>query len=357
MWEAIEITDEEYLPKLAELATEHYGEGNDTANLSYLKHEYFGNPSGRAILYIAYDKDTRLAAGQIATIPVELKIGADSHKCLLAVNALTRKAYRAQGVFRTLASKVCEKADKDNFATAFAMPNQYSYPGFLKYLGFSDIGRVPLYVRPIMPSRLVKSFLHSNLLSACARIFDILFKIKNEHADCVLYDFKTCVDQYSDEFWDVIKDKADVMVVRKKDYLKWRYIDMPCRDYLGYYALSDGVPVAVAVGRNMEVSGINCAMIADFLFADGHEAAGMAALNQLLKDLQDRGAELAGCMVPRGSEEHKVLRKMKFFKCPVFLEPQPFKMIQRQFDLSDDSISVSSDLSNWFFTLGDYDVV
>jgi len=309
MWEAIKITDDEYLPKLAEMAAEHYGEGNDTASLPYLKHEYFENPCGNAILYIAYDKDTPIVAGQVAAIPVVLKIGTNYRKCLLAVNTLTRKAYRAQGIFKALATKICEKAAEDNFDMAFAMPNQYSYPGFLKHLGFSDIARVPLYVRPIMPSRLVKSFLHSNLLSACAKIFDLFYRLKS-CPECVLYNFNAGVDQYADDFWNVTKDKADVMVVRNKEYLKWRYVDMPGRDYLGYYALSDGVPVAVAVGRNMEVSGINCAMIADFLFADGQEAAARAALSQLLNDLQDRGAELAGCMVPHGSEEKKLLSKM-----------------------------------------------
>lgn len=356
MWEAIEITDDNYLPGLAEMAAEHYGDGNDTANLSYLKHEYFGNPGGSAILYIAFDKDKHIAVGQVAAIPVTLKFGTDYSKCLLAVNTLTRKSYRAQGIFGILASKVCEKAYNDNYAMAYAMPNQYSYPGFVKHLGFSDVGRVPLYVRPVRPSLLVKSFLHSSLLSAFAKVFDAFYRIKGD-PECVLFDFNAGVDKYADEFWDAIKYKADVMVVRNKEYLKWRYSDMPCRDYLGYYALHDGKPVAVAVGRNMAVSGINCAMIADFLFADGHEAAAKAVLKQLLKDLQDRGAELAGCMVPRGSEERKLLRKMKFFKCPIFLEPQPFRLVRRQFDLSDDSISISANFSEWFFTLGDYDVV
>ena len=356
MWKIIEIRSSEYMPEIVQMTAEHYGRDNDISKPSYLEHEYFSNPSGNAIIYIAYDENEHIAAGQVAAIPLIVKNGRGHCKCLLVVNTLTRKAYRAQGVFKALASKVFEKASEDKYAIAYSMPNQYSYPGFLKHHGFSDIGRIPLYVRPIVPSRLVKSFLHSDLLSSMARIFDAFYRLKDA-PKCTLTDFKAGIDKYSAEFWNAVNGKADVMVVRSSEYLKWRYVDIPFREYRGYYSLHDGVPVAVAVGRNMKVAGINCAMIADFIFAEGYEAYAKSALNQLLKDLKEQGAELAGCMVPRGSAERKVLREMKFFKCPRVLEPQPFRLIRRQFDLSDDSCSVSADLNKWFFTLGDYDVV
>ena len=98
-------------------------------------------------------------------------------------------------------------------------------------------------------------------------------------------------------------------------------------------------------------------MIADFLFIKGYERIARAALNELLKGLTDRGAEMAGCMAPPNSKERRILTKTGFFKCPLLLEPQPFRFIYRQLNKSDDESQKAADLGNWFFTLGDYDVV
>ena len=57
-------------------------------------------------------------------------------------------------------------------------------------------------------------------------------------------------------------------------------------------------------------------------------------------------------------EEAELLRKHGFFRCPHFLLPQPFPIIYRKFiSLEDEDDLTVEDFSNWFFTMGDYDVI
>ena len=101
---------------------------------------------------------------------------------------------------------------------------------------------------------------------------------------------------------------------------------------------------------------MQCAMLADFLFADGHAAAAEVLLRKLLHDMQQQGASLAGCLMFGHTQESAVLKKLGFFRCPKKLEPQPFPLILRLFDPSLEDKGIY-DVKNWFFTMGDYDVI
>ena len=106
----------------------------------------------------------------------------------------------------------------------------------------------------------------------------------------------------------------------------------------------------------MEVAGMQCGMLADFLFAQGCAKQAGVLLRFILRLMQNQGASLAGSLMLSHTEEAALLRKNAFFRCPQKLEPQPFPLILRVFDgrLKDKGIF---DLRNWFFCMGDYDVI
>ena len=57
------------------------------------------------------------------------------------------------------------------------------------------------------------------------------------------------------------------------------------------------------------------------------------------------------------AKEAKLLKKSKYIKCPKFMEPQPFRFIFRDLSGDGSNSALAGDLNNWFFTMGDYDVV
>ena len=347
-----------YLEKILEMAQEYYGPENDIANRDFLLHQYFENPSGDAIIDLAVDKDNNVLAGQYIVCPMAFQINGQRVRCVNSLNTLTRETYQGQGIFTELAREVYRKSSEEGYAFCYGMPNQNSYPGFIKKLDFTDLGPVPLMLRPLYPSNMIKEFTQHKLLSFFARPTDQIFKIR---AKCPLSGIEIVPVTYKnlalmDQFWQVVKEKYPIMNIRSASYLRFRYLDMPRRMYYPYVALQNQMPVGFAVGRLMKVAGMQCAMMAEFLYGNGYENAANQLLNKVLFDMQERGANLAGCLMLKHTEEALLLKKNGFFQCPRKLEPQPFPLILRVFDNSMEIHGISN-IKNWFFTMGDYDVI
>lgn len=357
MWQTVNYKDE-YLNQIIDMTKEYYGSENDIADKEYITYEYFKNINGNALMKIAFDKQNNTVAGQYVTIPMKMKVQNKSVCCLMSVNTLTKEEYRGQKIFTTLADNVFKQAEETGYAFVYGMPNQNSYPGFVNKLNFHHIGSIPLYLKILKPSNLVKDYIGSNILSKLAKPFDLFFNIKKlskkSNLQLVKLDNKNL--HLADIFWDKIKNLYPIMIERNSLYLKFRYIDIPKRRYDCYFILENEIPVAFACGRVMEVAKMNCGMIADFIYLDGHEASAEYLLNHMVKILKDKGADMIGVMMQSHFKEAQLIKKCGFFKCPLFMEPQPFYLILRTFNKEMISLGIKN-IKNWFFTMGDYDVV
>ena len=311
---------------------------------------------GRAVSVVAWNAEKKEAAGTYALIPTPVKAGSQTQRCLLSVNVLTGETYRGQGVYPAMSRAAFQKAAEDGYPLVFGMPNQNSYPIQMKKGYFEDLGPIPLYLRPLRPSGMVRSYLKSGTLSAMARPLDGLYRPASS-AGTLFVRLTNENLKLADRFWEQVKDKYPIMVSRTGQRLAWRFLNIPRRKYQCWYALSaDGAPVALAIGRKMEVAGIQCAMLADLLFAKGHESQAKALVRKVLDVLREEGADMAGCLMLPWTAEAALLRKLGFFKCPKAMEPQPFLFCAHCFQ-EEIRETGTMDLKNWFFTMGDYDVV
>lgn len=356
MWNAIEY-DNCYLDEMLQMTVEQYGEENDISNRDFLTHQYFENPTASALIYLAWDDEQSRIAGQYVVSPMRFRVEGQTQKCVNSLNTLTRNAYRGRGIFTGLANAVYQYAEQEHYSFCYGMPNPNSYPGFIKKLSFTELGRLPLLLRPLKPSHMVKEFLHSNLLSRPAGLFDGIFSAKMKNDDGVsIIDIDSDNVELLDVLWENVQDKYPIMNIRDSAYVKFRYLEMPHREYHPVIAMKNGMPVAWAVGRIMEVAGMQCGMIADFLFQSGEDAAAKILLDKLLVKLQENDACVAGSIMLSHTEEAKILKSKGFFKCPRKLEPQPFPLLVRILDKTRADKKILQ-LSNWFFTMGDYDVI
>lgn len=357
MWKAIEYTPE-YLPQILDMTKEQYGEDNDISNVDFLQHEYFENPAGDALISLALDEQKRTVAGQYMIWPMWFQCGNLKVRSANSLNTLTEKRYRGQGIFTGLAEYTYQRAAEQKIGFCYGMPNPNSYPGFLKKLCFHELGSLPLYLRPLKPSAMVREFLKSHVLSVPAQLFDGCFAPKQEenHTDVQIVPITVENAGKMDIFWERVQNKYPILNIRDSSYLKFRYLDMPRRTYLPFLAVKNGEPVAWAVGRIMEVAGMQCGMLADFLFAEHEETAAKKLLAEVLCEFQKLGASLAGCLMLEHTEEVKILKKKGFFRCPKPMEPQPFPLVVRAFDPAYEKTGLF-ELQNWFFTMGDYDVI
>ncbi|MCI8341780.1 MAG: GNAT family N-acetyltransferase [Firmicutes bacterium] len=343
------------LNDVIEMTKEYYGD-IEISNKKFVNHEYFENPSGDAVIRLARDNEDDTLAGQYVVNPARFRIESEDIPAVLSLNTLTRDKYRGQGIFTGLAELVYSDSAERGYNFCYSMPNQNSYPGFIKKLNFADIGNVPLWLRPIKPSTIVAEKIKSHAMSTLAKPANVLFRPRKKKSLYEIQKINSNNLNLIDELWEEIKDKYKIWVIRDSKFFRWRYIDMPIRKYHIYTVVSNGKPVAVIVGRMTNVADMTCGMVVDFFYAEGHGDEAKHLLDFMLYNFYKNGAGLCGCLMKNNVEEAKILKSRGFFVCPEKLEPQPFRAILRVFndDLKNRGLEK---FDNWFFTMGDYDVI
>lgn len=356
MWKNVKY-DDNHLNEIIDMTKEYYGD-IEISDIEFIKHEYFKNPVGNALIRLAWDKENNTLAGQYVVNPTIVRINGQDIPAVLSLNTLTRAKYRGQGIFTGLAETVYDDAYQSGYKFCYGMPNQNSYPGFIKKLDFLNIGDVPLMIRPLKPSSIMKEKTGSKILEVLAGCGNLFFKpgvSDKKEVKIVKIDNENI--QLIDKLWDRIKDKYQVCIKRDSKFVQWRYLNMPLREYIVFIAVdSRNEPFAMAVGLITTVAGMTCGMIVDFIFGDGYEDEAKHLLDFMVHALYKKGAGLCGCLMNKNSMEFKILCKKGFFVCPKKMEPQPFKIIFRAFDSSLNEAG-ANDFSKWFFTMGDYDVI
>lgn len=351
-WRLSEYNKED-LPEIIYITKENYGD-IEISDEKFLQWQYFNNPAGKALIKLAKSNNNEVV-GQYIIIPVKIKVNEDIVSATLSLNTLTRKDYRGKGIFTGLADSAYKQCKEDELEFTYGFPNPNSYPGFVKKLQFTDLGSLPLMVYPLNIEKLVLKKFKSKLLAKFGIPFRYIFNIdlKNDNdieIKIIDKDFKDF-----DIFWENVKNKYKVIGVRNSEYIKWRYNNIPIREYYIIGAYKNEKLVAYAILRNSEIEKFKCGMIVDFLVKEGETLAGRKVISEAIAKFNKDGMELLGCLVGQNTEEYKILKKSKFIKCPKFLEPQPFKVIYKNH--FNNRSEVLEDINNWFLTMGDYDVI
>lgn len=370
MWKAVKYLPED-LPETIEMTREYYGE-SWISDVGYLKWQYEANPAGPARIQLARDMETDQLAGQYVVIPMRFKAYQKTVNGILSLNTLTRQIYTGQGIFTGLAKTVYQDGAEHGFQFCYGFPNPNSYPGFTKKLGFTDLGCVPLLLRPLNPKALVKQKVGSTLLASLAFPFQLYYKVKDRADDHYEVYPLTAFDLSEiNAFWSKVQDKYPIMGIRDADYIRWRYFENPYRDYqiYGIHRKNSSQLIGYIVGRCTEVEGISSGMIVDFLVDPSVPAAGTLLLNRLLRFFVDNNMDLAGSLMLPHTEESRILKANGFITCPKALEPQPFPVIYRRLsphgeeerEEKADQVKRTQDpllqLNHWFLTMGDYDAI
>ena len=320
----------------------------------HLQHWYFSNPYGDPIIKLAVDEENKQLAGQYVIAPRKYCFFGGYLNCVLSLDTLTRKSYRGQGIFTGLAKDAFQCAEEQGFSFCYGAPNPNSHPGFIRKLEFVDLFQMPLYVKPLRMSKIVSE--HSNKLLGAISFPLNLFSITKKIVDKNIVEITNQNVGLMDCFWNSIKDKYKILGIRDAEYISFRYLNVPTREYNPYAYLVDGKPVAFIVSRIREVAKITTGMIADFIFVQGYEKQAIKLAKHTMRLLKDRGANLSGCIMLSHCGETKALKRAGFFKCPDKVLPQPTPLILRVFDEQLEGKGIL-DAKNWFFTTGDYDVV
>ena len=201
---------------------------------------HIDNPAGVSRIWLA-EIDGKLV-GQYPLILEDMKIGDEIIKGAQIVDTMTHPEYRRWGVAYGLGEKALRELEKENIHIVYGFPNQQAYPLHIKF-GWLDVCAFQVMIKPlnlknILQKYFVRNRLLLNILVSCGNlIIKAFFRSKKVRAGDVLKIREiTSFDDRVNKFWNKISNDYNIIRIRDKKYLNWRYVDVPNFDYTIYIA-------------------------------------------------------------------------------------------------------------------------
>ena len=355
--------DESALLKLLALESS----GSDV-KLRFFRWQYEQNPAGRALIWVARDRESEEVVGQFWVLPTRVQVLDQICMGSLTVHAMVHPNYRRQGMASSLGKSVFADCPRRGIDFTYAMPSPASYHMDTTVFKNRELGQIPLLVRPLDWGALVAYRFSQKWLEYLARAGQrVLTGISEKSGRAAFHsrqelslhiDEVARFDSAFDAFWAKVGQKYPVAVVRDAIWLNWRYKDVPTRDYRALAAYDGQSLVGYVVTRSSTFQGVRTGLIVDLLVEPTQqgEQAAQALVAEATSSFIQEGMCLAGCLMLPTSQEFRALRRQGYWVCPTRLEPQPFPFTTR---IHSDKVpsSIVQNLRCWHFTMGDYDVV
>lgn len=201
---------------------------------------FIDNPAGASIIWLARH-DGKLV-GQYPLVRMNMKIGEEIIMGAQIADTMTHPEYRRQGIAFALGEKALSQLRGEGVSFAIGFPNTQAYPLHMKS-GWLDICAFQVMVKPLNLKNIFRSYLSSNkfLLTTSTGVGNLILKTlfmikKSPKVDGLTVTRISHFDDRFNDFWKKVSNDYNIIVVRNKKYLNWRYVDVPNNDYSVYVA-------------------------------------------------------------------------------------------------------------------------
>ena len=213
---------EEHWPSLIGLGKTYYPSGHPALTEKFLKWFYLENPAGPAILIAAHEND--LLIGLVVLIPVTLESAGTIQRACYAVNVLTHPDHRGKNLF----VKMIRHA------------RDYLSAEGIWLLGHPNPSAVPGWKRQKMEFR--------DLLHLYLAKFRFPFSSIREHEIRNLKQLRAIPDS----FFVSLAERQDVHVQCYPEYIQWRFLDAPHKEYRVVAVESHGEFLGLRITRKFK---------------------------------------------------------------------------------------------------------
>lgn len=316
---------------------------------------YKENPAGNGRIWLA-DHDGKIV-GQYAIIPVVMKIVSETITGSQSLDTVTHPDYRRQGMFETLAKEVYREAARDSIHIVYGFPNEFSYPGFIKKLGWFDVAAMQTMVKPLNWGNALKTRVNNKLLlKLCAIGGSLLDKTiysakKTPVMEGLTVTQISSFDERINEFWAKVSTQYQIMVVRNKDYLNWRYVTVPDVDYTIYVAEKAREIYGYLVLRCMQREQAKLGVIFDILAQS--EQVAQYLISKVLQHCRQEKVDLVYSSIIANKTHLNAIRKNGFISMPS-VKGERFCGYSSSPHISKEFLE---DPQNWLVQIGDSDRV
>lgn len=313
---------------------------------------YKANPMGMGVICVA-EHDGRIV-GHAAEVPLAMKIGGENVLVGLGIDAMTHPEYRRQGIYLAVVKARRALGEARGIRATYAFPNKLSYPGQTNELGAFDIATMQKVIRPLNWRNAVSTQTRNRLVVAISPVagalLDATFFRPGRSTSVKGLNIVRVprFDERIDSLWGRVSSQHQVLVVRNRSYLNWRYVAVPDADYLICIAEREEVIAGYLVISRKQLDRARIGVILD-VFAESEDVARYLIADAVTRCRQEKldllyGARMAGTPLAGA------------FRRDGFL-PLPFMKAIR---ITGRSVSPGiaaqlQDPKNWFLQIGDSD--
>jgi len=325
-------------------------EEKDKLDPRFWRWEFMEGVDGKAFIYILEDKNKII--GHFADIPRRFSVQGEMVLGTLSLDLMVHPDYWRIGIFEAMGRYGAQRVKGENGLFLFAFPIRSETIRGFKKIGWKGVAKLPVMVYPIKFTGIFNRYLRfvplSLLVGGVARLFYfLLYGLKRRKGTGgVEIEKVSQLDDSFDHFWQKAKSLHPIVGVRNGDYLTWRYLLHPTRNYIIYRARKNGEMKGYIILRKVELLNFNSAVIVDLLAMD--ETAISALVERGIQHSQQEGADLLGFMVPQDHPYYKILRGRGFL-------PSLKKFLFMVYPHSDREIFLSQE--KWYVNWGDTDVI
>lgn len=204
---------------------------------------HLNNPAGTSMIWLA-EHDGKIV-GVHLLVMINMKIGRETIKGGEPIDTMTHPEYRRQGISFTLGRKLLSEAGKKGVCLEFAFPNQQNYQ-VRKKSRWLDVCAFQMMIKPLNLEKILKKRIKNKFMLKIGTVIgDIFLKIfyrtkRPPEVDGLTITKISSFDDRINDFWKKISNDYEIIVVRDKEYLNWRYADVPNVDYTIYLAEEGG---------------------------------------------------------------------------------------------------------------------
>jgi len=324
----------------------------------WLEHFYWQqtNPFGRNIRWVAECNGE--IVGHIARIPLPIKIGKETLKGSIAVDAATHPNFIGQGIYKTLSDSSWNDAIQEGIVVSFADASRMLISPARRY-GILDISKIAILVNPLDPCAIVEKRLGQGLLAKAGSCgvgsaLKLLTITKKEVEIEGLQTSKISVfDDRIDIFWNTISRFYGIIAARNKAYLNWKYFKRPHLSFDVFLAEVGGTVLGYTV-LSTEVEGnFKKGIIVDLMAYPTRTDVMRCLISLAIQHFKRTEVDYAECWMLKNNPCYVSLRRQGFFSPPTFLSGTLVHLVARV-DSSKVSEAFVRDSRNWYTTRGDY---
>ena len=281
---------------LAEFRREMFGRENPRQDEDYFQWLFEHNPcrpADGAQIWIC--RKGGKIVGHQAGIPFQLKVANGYHRASWAIDLVVQPQWRLRGVGPVLSQT---HAAANGIVAGLGISDA-AFKAFLR-AGWTDMGSIPLYVRPLDARRMLR---HRNSPGPLASLAGRAANPFLRFADAVYDAYVRCkgvtvqlverFDERVDALWASCCDSFPVIARRDFRSLRWRFDDLPDpRRYQRLYLLQGSRLRGYAVTRLEMMHGAKSGVIVDYLSTPQWVTPLIAGC---VKQLQSSGAAAVYC--------------------------------------------------------------